>query len=142
MAAVIVDAFPIGITGAAGREHIRKLFRRSRLLLPIAARMGMGGRMTADQHADINIELNEIADASVPVLERLTCPVRFVMATGDSLGSKEGEMEQGRTVLDPILAHNPNLRVSAKVASNHSKILRKDSPAVAQTVRELDHAVR
>jgi hypothetical protein len=60
------------------------------------------------------------------------------MATGDSLGTKGGEMELGRTVLDPILARNPNLKVSAKVASNHTKILRKDSPAVAQTVRELD----
>jgi len=36
-------------------------------------------------------------------------------------------MEQGRTVLDPILARNPNLKVSAKVA-NHTGILRKDSP--------------
>ena len=93
--------------------------------------------MTADQHADVNIERNEIAAASVPVLDRVTCPVRFVLATGDSLGTKDGEMEQGRTVLDPILARNPNLKVSAKVASNHTKILRKDSPAVAQAVREL-----
>jgi hypothetical protein len=46
-------------------------------------------------------------------------------------------MEQGRTTLDPVLARNPNLKVSAKVASNHSKILRNDSPAVAQAVREL-----
>ena len=47
--------------------------------------------------------------------------------------------------LDTVLARNPNVKVSAKVGSNHSKILRKDSPAVAQTVRELaasfDHAV-
>ena len=79
----------------------------------------------------------EIAAASVPVLDRLTCPVRFVLATGDSLGSQDGEMEQGRATLDLVLARNPNLKVSAKVASNHSKILRNDSPAVAQTVREL-----
>jgi hypothetical protein len=46
-------------------------------------------------------------------------------------------MEQGRTVLDPILARNPNLKVSAKVASNHTGILRKDSPAVAHAVREI-----
>ena len=46
-------------------------------------------------------------------------------------------MEQRRTVLDPILARNPNLKVSAKVASNHTGILRKDSPAVAHAVREL-----
>jgi hypothetical protein len=46
-------------------------------------------------------------------------------------------MEQTRAALDPVLARNPNLKVSAKVASNHSNILRKDFPAVAQAVREL-----
>jgi len=134
---VSVDAAPCGLTGEDGRERIRHLFRRMRLFLPLARPLGLAARMTADEHAEVNIELNEIAAASVPVLERLTCPVRFVMATGDSLGTKGGEMEQGRTVLDPILARNPNLKVSAKVASNHSKILRKDSPAVAQAVRGL-----
>jgi len=134
---VTVDAFPIGLTGEAGRKRIRKLFRRWRLLFPIASRLGLAARMTADQHAEVNIELNEIAAASVPVLDRVTCPVRFVLATGDSLGSQDGEMEQGRATLDPIVARNPNLKVSAKIASNHSKILRNDSPAVAEAVREL-----
>jgi pimeloyl-ACP methyl ester carboxylesterase len=134
---VCVDAFPVGVTGEAGWAAIRKMFRGWRLLLPIVARLGLAARMSADPHADVNIEVNEIGAASVPVLDRLTCPVRFVLATGDSLGTKDGEMEQGRTTLDPILARNPNLKVSAKVASNHSKILRNDSPAVAQTVREL-----
>jgi pimeloyl-ACP methyl ester carboxylesterase len=134
---VCVDAFPAGLTGEAARERVRKLFRGWRLLLPIAARLGMAARMSADQHADVNIELNEISAASVPVLERLTCPVRFVLATGDSLGTQRGEMEQARTTLDSALARNPNLKVSAKVSSNHTKILSKDSPAVAQAVREL-----
>ncbi len=133
---VTVDAFPVGLTGEAGRERIRKLFRRMRLLLPIASRLGLAARMTADEHADVNIELNEIAAASVPVLDRVTCPVRFVLATGASLGNQKGEMEQGRATLDPILARNANLKLSAKVASNHSKILRKDFRAVAQAVRE------
>jgi hypothetical protein len=107
------------------------------LVLPIASRFGMGARMSADQHAEVNIELNEIGDASVPVLERMACPLRFVLATGASLGNQGDEMEQGRAVLDPILARNPNLAISAKVASNHTAILRKDSPAVARAVREL-----
>ncbi|GAA3133776.1 hypothetical protein GCM10010466_25480 [Planomonospora alba] len=132
-----VDAFPVGLTGEDGAQRIRTLFRRMRLLFPIAARLGLAARMSADQHAEVNIELNEIAAASVPVLERLTCPVRFVLATGDSLGSRKGEMEQGRAVLDPVLARNPGIAVSAKAASNHSKILRDDSPAVARAVREL-----
>jgi hypothetical protein len=112
------------------------MFRKWRLLFPIAARLGLAARMTADQHAEVNIELNETAAASVPILDRVTCRVRFVLATGDSLGSGDGEMEQARTTLDPILARNPNLKVSAKVASNHSKILSNDSRAIAQAVRE------
>jgi hypothetical protein len=35
-----------------------------------------------------------------------------------------------------VLVRNPNLRVSAKVASNHSHILRKDFRAIAEAVRE------
>ncbi|WP_439658490.1 alpha/beta fold hydrolase [Lentzea sp. HUAS TT2] len=135
---VTVDAFPVGLTGEAGRERIRRTFRQYRLLLPIGALFGMGARMSAGEHADVNIELNQIAADSVPVLERLACPVRFVVATGDSLGSEAGEMEEGRKVLDRVLAANPRLKVSAKVPSNHSKILRNDSPAVAQALRELD----
>jgi hypothetical protein len=36
-----------------------------------------------------------------------------------------------------LLVRNPNLKVSAKVASNHGSVLRKDSPAVAVAVREV-----
>jgi pimeloyl-ACP methyl ester carboxylesterase len=139
---VVVDAAPVGLTGEQGRERIRHLFRRMRLFLPLAQPFGLAARMTADQHADVNIELNEIAAASAPVFERLTCPVRCVLATGGNLGAGEEEMERARASYDPLLARNPNIRISAKVASNHSHILRKDFRAVADAVREvaaLDH---
>ena len=97
----------------------------------------MAARMTADQHADINIEINEIAAASAPLLERLTCPVRYVLATDGNFGGGHEEMEAMRASLDPVLARNPNLKISAKVASNHTQILRKDFRAVAEAVREL-----
>ena len=135
---VSVDgAIPYGITGEDARERIRHLFRRMRLLLPLVRPLGMAARMTADQHAELNIEINEISAAIAPVLDRLTCPVRYVLATGASLGSSQEEMEQMRAALDPVLARNPNLTVSAKVASNHSKILRNDFRAVADAIREL-----
>jgi hypothetical protein len=92
--------------------------------------------MSADQHADINIELNELAATCAPVLERVTCPVRYVLAAGDSFGSKDGEQERARAVLEPVLARNPNLRISAKVSSHHGAILRRDYRAVASAVRE------
>lgn len=137
LAVVAVDgAIPYGLTGEEGRERIRRLFRRMRPLLPLVRPFGMAARMSADQHADINIEANEVNAAIGPVLDRLTCPVRYVLATGASLGGGQEEMERMRAALDPALARNPRLAVSAKVASNHSQVLRKDFRAVADAVRE------
>jgi pimeloyl-ACP methyl ester carboxylesterase len=134
---VAVDAaIPYGITGEAAQERIRRLFRRMRWVLPVTRRLGMGARMSAAQHAEVNIEINEISAALAPVLERLTCPVRYVLATGGSLGSDHAEMEEMRAALQPVLASNPNLQVAARVSSNHSKILRRDFPAVAAAIRE------
>ncbi len=130
-------AMPYGLTGAEGRQQIRKLFRRMRLLMPLVRPLGLAARMTADQHAEINIEANELHAALAPVLDRVTCPVRYVLATGANFGGSQEEMEAVRASLDPVLARNPNIQVSAKVASNHSHILRKDFRAVADAVREL-----
>jgi hypothetical protein len=46
-------------------------------------------------------------------------------------------MEEMRASLNPVLARNPNLQVSAKVASNHSHVLRKDFRAVAEATRQI-----
>ncbi len=135
---VSVDgAMPYGLTGEDGEQRIRKLFHRMRFLLPLARPMGLAARMSADQHAEINIEANRLHAALAPVLDRASCPVRYVLATGANLGGGAEEMEAVRASLDPVLATNPNLRVSAKVSSNHSHILRKDFRAVAGAVREL-----
>jgi pimeloyl-ACP methyl ester carboxylesterase len=135
---VAVDgAVPFGITGEEAQERIRHLFRRMGPMMPILRPLGLAARMSADQHADLNIELNEISAGLAPLLERLTRPVRYIQATGASLGSDEQEMESMRASLEPVLASNPNLTVSAKVPSNHSKILRNDYRAIADAVREL-----
>jgi pimeloyl-ACP methyl ester carboxylesterase len=143
---VSVDgAIPYGLTGEDGHERIRKLFHRMRWLFPIASRLGLAARMTADQHAEVNIEINELSAAIAPVLDRLSCPVRYVLATGGNLGSSEEEMNRARAALEPVLDRNPNLQVSAKVVSNHGNILRKGFRAIAQAVRETaatyDHEV-
>ncbi|MGA5127572.1 alpha/beta fold hydrolase [Streptomyces pseudogriseolus] len=135
---VAVDgAVPYGITGEEARARIRRLFGRMRPLLPLLRPFGLSARMSADQHAEINIEINEICAALGPVLDRATYPVRYVLATDGNLGGDREEMERMRASLDPVLARNPHLRVSAKVASNHSRILRKDFRAVAEAVREI-----
>lgn len=135
---VLLDgAVPWGLTGEENRERIRRAFRTMRLALPLARLFGLAASMTAAQHAEVNIEINEVCAALEPVLERLTCPVRYVLASGANLGGGAEEMEQMRASLDPVLDHNPNLRVSARVDSNHTQILRKDFRAVATAVREV-----
>ncbi len=140
---VVVDgALPYGLTGEEGQERIQQLFHRIRFLLPLARPFGMAARMSAEQHAEVNIELNEIAAALAPVLESVSCPIRLRPGHRVDLGGGVEEMEASRASLEPVLARNPNLRISAKVASNHSKILQKDFRAVAEAVREVAAADR
>ncbi len=134
---VAVDGgIPYGLSGEAGRERIRALFRRMRWLLPLVRPLSLAARMSAEQHADINIELNELAANLMPVLEQVTCPVRYVLVSGGNIGSNRAEMEAVRKALDPLLARKPNFTVSAKVASDHGNILRRDFRAVAHAARE------
>lgn len=121
----------------AGREQIRALFRRFRWTMPLTRRLGLSARMTAAQHADVNIELNEIVAAAGPVFDLVTCPMRFIVASGSSLGSTEEGHAAMRATLDPVLERNPYVTVSATVASNHSTVVRKDFRAIAAAVREV-----
>ncbi|WP_051362874.1 hypothetical protein [Amycolatopsis thermoflava] len=140
--AAVDGAMPYGLTGEEGQERIRQMFHRMRFLLPLARPFGLAAWMSAEQHAEVNIELNEIAAALAPGLESVSCPMRHVLATGSNLGGGAEEMEASRASLEPVLARNPNLRISAKVAGNHSKILQKDFRAVAEAVREVAAAGR
>ncbi|MFJ4189913.1 alpha/beta fold hydrolase [Kitasatospora sp. NPDC089509] len=121
----------------AGKEQIRKLFRRFAPVMPLVRPFGLAARMSAADHAEINIELNEIVADSAPVFDLVTFPMRYLVATGASLGGTAEGLAAMRATLDPVLARNPNVKVSATVPSKHTSILRKDARAVADAVREI-----
>ena len=140
MGAVLVDgAFPYDWLDEAMEQRIRTMFRRMGWFAPLLRLTGLMPRMTTGQMADSNIELGRIGSERElgPVLDSLTVPTRYVIASGRSFGSKGDEQERIRAGLGAVTARNPNIRVSAKVASNHGAILRKDSPAIAEAVREV-----
>jgi pimeloyl-ACP methyl ester carboxylesterase len=140
LGAVLVDgAEPHDWLDEAMEKRIRKMFRRMGWFLPLLRPTGLTPRMTADQQADSNIELGRIARERElgPVLDDITVPVRYVLASGTSFGSKGDEQERIRASLDQVFERNPNIRLSAKVASNHGAILKKDFLAVAEAVREV-----
>jgi pimeloyl-ACP methyl ester carboxylesterase len=140
LGAVLVDgAFPHDWLDAAMEQRIRKLFKRMNWFLPLLRPTGLAPRMTAEQMADSNIELGKLSRQRElgPVLDNITVPVRYVVASGTSLGSKGDEQERIRTSLNAVTAHNPNIRIAAKVASNHGAILKKDYPAISQAVHDV-----
>ncbi|MEU9150130.1 alpha/beta hydrolase [Streptomyces sp. NPDC048417] len=145
LGAVLVDgAAPHDWLDEAMEQRIRKLFRRMGWFMPLLRPTGLTPRLTHAQMADSNIELGRLSRARElgPVLDGISVPVRYVLASGSSLGSKGDEQEEIRASLDQVFERNPNLRLSAKVASNHGAILKKDFRAVADAVREvaaLDH---
>jgi pimeloyl-ACP methyl ester carboxylesterase len=138
--AVLVDgAFPYDWLDEAMERRIRKLFRRMSWFLPLLRPTGLAPRMTAAQQADSNIELGRLSRERElgPVLDSITVPTRYVIASGTSFGSRGDEQERIRTSLDAVTARNPNIQISAKVTSNHGALLKKDFPAIAQAVREV-----
>lgn len=140
LGAVSVDgAYPYDWLDEAMEQRIRKLFRRLGWFMPLLRPTGLAPRMNAEQMANSNIELGVVSRERElgPVLDNITVSVRYVVASGASFGSKGDEQERLRTSLHSVTARNPNIKVSAKVASNHGAILRKDFRAVAAAVREV-----
>jgi len=138
--AVLVDgAYPYDWLDEAMEQRIRKLFRRMGWFTPLLRPTGLTPRMTAEQQADSNIELGKLSRERElgPVLDNITVPVRYVVASGTSFGSRGDEQERIRTSLDTVTARNPNIQISAKVASNHGAILKRDAPAIAEAVRQV-----
>lgn len=60
-----------------------------------------------------------------------------MFASGASIGSKGDEQERIRASVDQVVERNPNIKISAKVASNHDHILKKDYRTIAEVVREV-----
>lgn len=138
--AVLVDgAFPYDWLDDAMEQRIRKMFKRLNLVMPLLRPTGLAPRMTAAQQAESNIELGKLSrEAELgPVLDGITVPTRYVVASGTSFGSKGDEQEQIRAGLDAVTVRNPEIKISAKVASNHGALLRKDFRAISDAVREV-----
>jgi pimeloyl-ACP methyl ester carboxylesterase len=139
LGAVLVDgAQPDDSLDEALEQQIRAGFRRMGWLISLLRPTGLPPRMTAEQMASSHIELGKLARERElsPVLDNITVPVRYVLASETSVESKDDGQEPARPDLDPVFERKPNIQLSAKVAGKGG-ILRKGSPAIAEAVREV-----
>ena len=145
LGAVLVDgAQPYDWMTEEAAQGMRKLFKRLNLFMPLLRPTGLTPRMSATEMAEINIELGWLARVSElgPVMDSVTVPTRYVLASGASFGSKGDEQELIRTGVNAVIARKPNIKISAKVASNHGAIVKKDFRAIATAIRELADLAR
>ncbi|MFI8460592.1 alpha/beta fold hydrolase [Kitasatospora sp. NPDC085464] len=143
LGAVLVDgAQPHDWLDDAMEQRIREQFRRWGRFLPLLRPTGLTPRMNGEEMAQCNIELGRVARerALAPVLDAVAVPTRYVVASGSSLGSRGDEQERIRASLTAVAARNPHIGISAKVASSHGAILKKDFRAVAAAAREVTAA--
>ncbi|MGW4243192.1 alpha/beta fold hydrolase [Nocardia sp. NPDC004722] len=139
LGAILVDgAQPYDWFDDAMEIRIRKLFKRLAPVTVLLRPTGLTPKLSAAQQAESNIELGKISRAAAlgPVLDNITVPTRYVVASGSSFGSKGDEQERIRTSIAGVCERNPFIEVSAKVPSNHDHILGKDFRAVADAVRQ------
>lgn len=122
-------------------QGIRTAFRRLQWLMVPLRVTGLTPRMTALEMAECNIEVGKLARERElgPVMDRITVPTRYVLASGRSFGSKGDGQEKIRASVPAVVERNPQITIHAKVASNHGAILRKDFRAVAEAVRGVAH---
>jgi len=138
--AVLVDgAQPYDWMTPEMAARIRKLFRLLNPLMWLLRPTGITPRLSASKMAEINIERGFIAGKKEldPVVNKITVPTLYVLASGSSFGSKGEEQEVIRAGVTAVTERNPNIRIWAKVKSNHDKILKNDFLAVADAVREI-----
>jgi pimeloyl-ACP methyl ester carboxylesterase len=118
-------------------QGIRTAFRRLQWLTVPLRVTGLAPRMTAVEMAECNIEVGKLARERElgPVMDRITVPTQYVLASGRSFGSKGDGQEKIRASVPAVAERNPNITIHAKVASNHGAILRKDFRTIAEAVR-------
>jgi pimeloyl-ACP methyl ester carboxylesterase len=118
---------------------MRKFFKILNPIVWLLRPTGITPRLSASKMAEINIELGWVGTKEKlgPVMDTITAPSRYVLASGASFGSKGDEQEVIRTGAYEAAKRNSNIKVSAKVSSNHGNILKKDFKAVANAVVEI-----
>lgn len=134
---VLVDgAYPISMFDEAGKEAVRKQFRRLGWIMRIMAALGRSARMTPAESAEIVIEMDALNGELGPDFEALRCPAVYVVGTGPHSGASEEEM---RTMRAAAKAASANERVSvfATTPSNHVRILSKDPGTVVAAIEDV-----
>lgn len=132
---VLVDgAYPITMLDEAGRAKVHAQFRRLAWLMRVLAVFGRSARMSADDSADVVIEMDAANGALGPDFAALECPTVFVVGTGKHAGATDEEVRTMRAAVTGAEAGNPRVSVFATSPRPHTQILRRDPATVVAAI--------
>ncbi len=132
---VLVDGgYPIAMLDEAGRDKVRRQFRRLRWIMRIAAALGQSARMSPAQAADVVIEMDAANGALGPDFAALRCPTVFVVGSGPHSGATAGEMQTVRAAVSEAVAANDAVTVFATAPENHLQLLSRAADTVAAAI--------
>ncbi|WP_202637764.1 alpha/beta fold hydrolase [Bailinhaonella thermotolerans] len=135
---VLIDgAFPISMFDDAGKDGVRRQFRRLGWIMRILAALGLSAKMTPAQSAELVIELDAVNGRLGPDFEALTIPAVYVVGTGAHSGASDQEMRTMRAAAAQACAGNKRVSVFATSPSNHVRILSKDPGTVAAAITDV-----
>ena len=135
---VLIDgAYPISMFDEAGKEKVRKQFRRLGWIMRIAAALGRSARMSPADSADVVIEMDAVNGELGPDFAALTCPTVFVVGTGAHSGATEDEMRTVRAAAADAEASNERVSVFATTPHKHTQILKKAPDTVVAAIEDV-----
>ncbi|GII58386.1 hypothetical protein Pth03_67750 [Planotetraspora thailandica] len=135
---VLVDgAYPVAMFDEAGKEAVRRQFRRLGPLMRVVAAFGLSARMAPAEAAEVVIELDAVNGELLADFEALECPAVYVAGTGPHSGATEQDMSTLRSAAAKATAANERVSVFATSPVNHVRILSKDPGSVVAAIEEV-----
>jgi pimeloyl-ACP methyl ester carboxylesterase len=138
---LIDGAYPIAMFTEADREEVRSSFRKMGPLLPILAMFGKAARMSAEQAANLNIELDGVLGKLDSSYEDISCPTYFICASKRSMGGTEGQFRRMRASVEPLVQRHANISIFATLPCNHLEILSRYPDTVVAAINDLNQRV-
>lgn len=135
---VLVDgAYPIAMFDQAGKEKVRRQFRRLGPIMRIMAALGRSARMSPAEAADVVIEMDAVNGKLGPDFAALRCRAVFVVGTGAHSGATEEEMRTVRAAVADAVESNRRVSVFATAPSSHTQILGKAPDIVVGAIEQV-----
>ena len=131
---LIDGAYPIAMFDEAGKQKVRKQFRRLGWIMRMLAAFGRSARMSSAESAEVVIEMDAVNGELGPDFAALACPTVFVVGTGAHSGATEEEMRTVRAAAADAEARNEGVSVFATTPHKHTQILTKAPGAVAAAI--------